>query len=507
MILGNYFLLEYPPDKLDKIELNKKLDFKWNSKMVEKLEKTKEFYKKKRGVQQFRERQQRELHAFLFDFSPYYQGLLNLKKDSTFIRINNIIKDVKEENNCCELIDIETVKKYTNKELKNIKFNKIMSNMIDNEIRKKIENKSYCDILEELYLSYLCLIEKLYDYLEKNGTFYFAFYFQPCDKKYVEIIYLLSLLFEKVIIMGGFEFLCLGYKGEFGLKREEYGKIKKSKTFDIIPKIGINEMEKYYKMVVKTEEERVKNNQEDNKDKMMKLFIEKGIKDILYVDFQSPYFNSFIIKLETMFNKNIDKKLLYGYIEKEYKTQLNDLNKILVKTLMKSKNSKTEDKNILEIGMGLGLYSLVLLKVVNKFKNTNLIISDLEQKSLWESDGIKYIEKEIEKKKDNYKFTQEDPLFLFPKLLKEKGKESLNIVLINKSYNFDRMVSYLEFINILLKKEGLIIIPKVVNRTNIEIDEYMKKNYNFMEKIDNKYYNIYKKIDNDERKIGDYNNF
>ncbi len=501
MILGSYYLLEYPKDINYEIKFNKKLNFSWDKQLFDNLDKTKNYYKKLYGVQNYRDKMRTENHLFNFNFRPFYQGLFDLQNDNIItLNIKKIIKlkDIKKNSDdhdskdyCCKLRRFRFKTDISTKNLKDKKFEFIWSNMLDlnQDEMIKLGLLKNCDVLEIVYYSNLSLIDKLYTYLELGGRLYFALFEQPCNKKSVEIIYLLSLLFDKVLIMGGKEFLCIGYKGEEGISRKEFKKIKESKSFSIEPKVGLEDMRKYYKIVVNSDINRIKYLVTSQYNKLFPFEFDKGIKDILYSNYQSKHFMHFIAKLELMFDKNIDYIYLYKYLEKEFKGQLNNLEKIISDKIKKNSLEKGLI-NIIEIGVGLGLYTKVLVDLNKKYKNDiKLIINDDEDKKKNMINFSKdYISNKIKINDDNLKSFISDIL--------KKQENKIDIILLNKTYEFDIIKKELKNIILLMKGGGLLIIDRSVNESNLELNSYIKDNINSVKDLSNKYFYIYQKIDN-----------
>jgi hypothetical protein len=505
MSLGNYFILEYPIHTFEKIVYNKPLTFPWKTKSFEKLDKTKMIIKKKQDIHRYEQLQLKESQLFLFDLTPFYQGLFRmLKQNHLYLRINHLMtqKNFIKNKPCCIINEyyydtqksINITKKNTNK-----KFKLISSVWVSPEVYyQQIGSKGYCGNLDILYFSYLSVIEKLYERLESGGNFFFAIYFQPCQKKYVEIIYLLSLFFHKVIIMNGNTFYCLGYRGNDILSQQEFKKIKESKTFQIYPKIEFKALSSYYQFILQNEYQKINYIIKEDIHPLVEIYLKKGIQDILFFDFQSKYFPYLLSRLESSYDIKITNDKIYSHLEKIYKKQINTLHQIVSKQLQKHKKTK---QHIFQLGMGYGIFTSVFIKILQKMKSCDLLVSDLEQKDVWENAGIQYIQN---MKKSNYKITYEDPITLLPNLLKEHSDSYFDIIFIQKSYAFDRMIGYLQFINLLLKENGLLIILKVVNETDLAIHDYMKSNYSFMKYIPNPYFYIFQKLDIDKRLITDF---
>ncbi len=487
MILGNYFLLEYPKNQDYEIKLNKKLSFKWDNELIENLDKQKIFYKKLYGVEIYRDKMKKQHHMFNFNFRPYYQGLFNLEiKNYMTLNISKILnkKDMKKNTNnidnkdfCCKLRRYKFKKMIESNNYKNKKFKFIWSNMVTQDVMDKLDKLSYCKILDVLYYSYLSLIDKLNKYLEIGGSLYFALYEQPCDKKSVEIIYLLSLLFDKIIIMSGKELLCINYRGEERLKREEFKKIKESNTFSIEPLIEIDDLQKYYKIIVKDEIERLEYLVTDQYTKLYPLIINKGIKDILFSNYDSEHFLHFIGKINIIFDKRMDYKTLYKYLEKEYNNQINDLEKII------KKESESKNINIIEIGIGLCIYT----KVFEKNKNINLILNEEDNNK----NNMIHFSKEYIKKKNKIN-SEELKVFIDNQLKKYENK--IDIILINKRYELKDIKKELKKMELLMKKDGLLIIDRSVNQSNLKLNDYIKNNFKNLDQIENNNFYIYKLI-------------
>lgn len=121
----------------------------------------------------------------------------------------------------------------------------LIQNMVSKDMYEKIKNMKYCD--RQLFLTnyYLTVISYLFNILNNNGNFFISF-FNYCNEISIEIIYILSLMFEKVTICNGIYIYCSNFLGNNSLiTKENIEKCIKNNNFSITPKKDLSSLLKY----------------------------------------------------------------------------------------------------------------------------------------------------------------------------------------------------------------------------------------------------------------------
>jgi predicted O-methyltransferase YrrM len=187
--------------------------------------------------------------------------------------------------------------------------------------------------------------------------------------------------------------------------------------------------------------------------------------------------------------KGLKINLIQDY-EKEKKRSLLYLQKF-IKTNLKDAQFT---KSILEIGMGLGVYTKYLKEALESFKiDTKLYVIDPNQKTIWKDMGVEYV-----KKKKDMIMMNESLITALPKIVNTSVR--FDVVLIHQYDKFDIMMYVLLFSKVLLRKNGYLIFVKSVYTVLEKIIDFMDGNYLFLKKIEDKNgFIIYQKIMEDNR--------
>ena len=237
------FVLKYPRDiKADIVEKkdkeNKELNFqtllriKKNKKILEDSLNEKEKMKikdieskiKDTEKVQFADLKQGILKSYqnCYYFTPYSI------KDIYGSKINQLSKDAEQS------LQIEKGKKYR----------KMGSVMLGEKIFKEIRKYDYCKRNELTTKVRLVILYRLYDLLEIGGSFYTSV-LTVCDIDEIEYIYLLSLLFDTIVMIDKYHIQCYQYLGEERISKKEF-KERLYKPFHIHPKPDVESLFSYF---------------------------------------------------------------------------------------------------------------------------------------------------------------------------------------------------------------------------------------------------------------------
>ncbi len=350
--------------------------------------------------------------------------------------------------------------------------------MYNHEIYDILENENYCERTKKLYLFHIKLIYYLFEYLELNGIFFLVI--TNCvEKNYIEYIYLLSLLFKKVVLIkreNNIYILCLDFVGQQKISKEQIENIIKNKgNFCIEPKPDLENMMNFLKRNIQFEIKLENLLLKKQYNKYLELNLEKYIKFITDVDVDHIRLLKLLNIYEEETNKNEKKKML-KIIEDKKKKEIKEIEKLNKEFLTRY----VRNFNILEIGMGSGVFTKNLIK---NLRNENLIIIDENQKKDWNSIGIKY--SGIEDSKKNIKLYEESSILCLPKILNDYYAHNFKIIFIHNFKNFDYMIYDMVFINKLICINGYLIIDKSSYNHVHEFIKYIELNYPFYKKIKN----------------------
>ncbi len=411
-------------------------------------------------------------------FASLQQGILKSYKNCYFfspysihdiygLKIKELSKDGKN-------IPIEIGKKYK----------KLGSTMLGEKIYKEIQKYDYCKRNELTLKVRIGILYRLYDLLELGGTFYTSI-LTICDIDEIEYVYLLSLLFDTIIMIDKYHIQCYQYLGEERITKRDF-KEKMYKPFHIHPKPHIHSLLNY-----------VENLSEYQFD-MYKLLIKGKYKK--YEEKSLEYILGSYMEVSV---DNPSIKVVENNFLRDYQIQLNT-SLIVDLILSKKKDTVKELKNILnlikiryvgyrylQIGMSYGAFSKIILE--NSNSNSFLHILDKDQKLIWDNQGIQYLHDNGFK---NFECIYEDSFVYMPQILKDFHPLSFSLIFIEKPFTFDIMMNFMVYIQLLLSRFGFLVFDKMININMFKVYEYIDKNYKHFERIPNKHgIVIYRKID------------
>ena len=369
---------------------------------------------------------------------------------------------------------------------KYIKYNTIIQNEVSKSMYDKLKDLSYCNRQNELINDYyLTIFISLFDVLEINGNLFFSL-FSICDNEEIDIIYLLSYMFDNIIIYNGLFIYCQGFRANNSLiTKEDIIKIKKNGMFCIEPKEKLNDLISYYNNII------------INKTLLYNLYIDNKYDEYIDTVFISLYNNIINRKINENIKHLIFQKMI-TFLKRIY------INNSVIKINSSIKNSEghylseiisnNNYKKCLEIGFAFGISAFYILSN----KNSTLISIDPNQITQWKSMGSKLIK--------SFKFNKRHKLIVkksyeaLPELLKKHGEGSFDFIFIDGWHTFDYTLVDFFYSNLLLKIGGIIVIDDAIHPGVADCVTYLTKNYNFYEKLNSpNTVASYKKIKNDDR--------
>ena len=351
------------------------------------------------------------------------------------------------------------------------KFDNLKFMMMGEKVYKLVRNYKYCD-REKMILQYrLKVIYQLYDYLKIGGNFITA-HMNICSVEQINYIYLLSLLFDRIILIDGTIVHCFGFLGEKGVSRDKFLTLSNQK-FYIHPKPNMESMVHYireniiYRMKKKKllEDHKYQKYIDDSFDRILSAYMEtsldsKKIKIVL---------DNYLLYLKMQKTQEWIINFMRDTRKKEIDYIHSLLNDVQIRYMSR----------ILKIGMSYGMYEEVFLKAK---PGLQLKIVSKDQNNYWEKVGIEYLESKGYK--DQIELMNEDIFYALPKLLQNYGESSMDIIFIEEVLSIDKMIYLWMHFGLMIRMFGLIIFDKMVNPTLYNFFDFINKNYPTLKKIE-----------------------
>ena len=340
-----------------------------------------------------------------------------------------------------------------------------------------IYNCKYTNILYNLCLKWIKYIFKIL----KNGdniAFYGTSY---CNDNIINLYYILTLIFEKVLILNGKTILCLNYndKSEYIKYINDFDETKNI-YLEIEPKPNIDKLKKYLDNIF------------ESSIKLYKLILEKDEQKIFgeVYNFYSSFAKDTFIKehdKDNLFHKYLQKFFIESYrrcfyIEQNKNTKSSIIKQIKIHSAIKKEDgenityiiNKYKLKKCLEVGMAFGISAFYILTAG---KDISLISIDPFQKDpkQWDSMGLKLI-----KKMDlnhRHHFIEELSYIALPKLLGSYGRNYFDFIFIDGWHTFDYTLIDFFYADKLLNKGGVILIDDTLHEGVKKFVKYIESNY------------------------------
>ena len=360
------------------------------------------------------------------------------------------------------------------------KYSFILQNMVGNELYSTIEKLNYCQREVKLNEYYYDVINLLKVHFMDRGCVFFAFFNNCVNSRTIETCFILSTMFEKVVIINSSYVYCFNF-------------LKRSDSFEYPCSIEFADKEKIKSKVVKfCVDDQIR------KEKMYKLYIEKKYDE--FIDLFISSNSDFILRLIN-YNDFLHLQMLTVkrlVFEDENIVRLNSNINYTEGCVISHIIKKYKCKKCLEVGFAFGISSSFILKSSEK---VSLISIDPYQSSQWNNYGLKLLKKLnvisrhtlIEKKSHQG----------LPILLNKFGENSFDFVFIDGFHTFDYTLVDVFFSTQLLKLNGILIIDDCLHKAVSRAVDYIDTNYNyFLRKIimkQSKTIAIYIKIKQDNR--------
>lgn len=393
------------------------------------------------------------------DIMKYFYQLFNINEKESYSLIN---KDDKDKfylykwfyNNKIEDID------------PNNKVDTVFYNNQSDIVYCKIKELSYCKRESFIYNHRISAILELFNCLNVGGTFFMTVY-GYCDARTIEILYILSFMFEYIIIYNSFNIFCYNFNPvitESNIKKME------SKNNIIEPKNDYDNLIKYL------------NNNIKYKINIFNLILNQNEDEVLLKTFNDlislcKYINPDLIEEFLISNNlNIMKYFKRVYIDNKLVKTSSGINNIegnTISNIIQNNNFK----HCLEIGMAYGLSSFYIL--MNK--NTSLVSVDPYQTSQWDNNGLKLLTEF--NFINRHKLYKETNYVALPKILEKYKENYFDFIFIDGFHTFDYTLFDFFYSNLLLKIGGIIIIDDALHYGVNKCIKYIETNYLYYTKL------------------------
>jgi predicted O-methyltransferase YrrM len=376
------------------------------------------------------------------------------------------------------------------KDIKN-KYKNIIYNTQSKYLYEKIAKYDSCKRESLLHNTKLRTISHLFDFLEEGGSFYIAFQ-GYCENGIIEILYILSFMFEYVIIYNSIYVLCKNFNSV--LRKSDIEKVI-NKVFSIEPKNDLENLIKYLNNNLKYQIFKY-NLLIENKEEEFLDTIKSEILDSV------KYYNpDKIDKVLLDFNFSIMKNFKMIYVDnKLIKTSsgINSNEGTTIVNIIKKYNFK----KCLEVGMAYGISAFYILSNID----TTLISIDPYQDTQWLNYGMNLLKEfDFNKRHKLYKLKS---YVVLPKLLKELGDNYFDFIFIDGFHTFDYTLVDIFYASLLLKVNGIIIIDDALHPGVKKCIDYIITNYKFYKKLESiNSMAVFMKYKEDERDWNFHYNF
>jgi len=383
-----------------------------------------------------------------------------------------------------------------NKAIRQQNFNKkykcILQNMLSPQMYSLVQNMGYCERENFLYEYKFRYLSMFFDLLETNGNA-FVTTFNYCDNISFELIYILSCMFEKVIIYNCFFVYCENFLGNNStITKEDLLKCIKN-NFTVTNKLNFDQFLTYIENGINKNIENLELISNKKYDEYINNKINLIYETIVYKQLPKETLSFFYKKILTNFKRVILEKNLINTNSSIKDEEGKFLSKIIT-------NNKY--KNCLEVGLAYGVSSFYIL--LNE--GTNLISIDPFQETQWNNYGVKLL-KEFELNKF-HQLILDKSYNALPQLLNQYGENSFDLIFIDGWHTFDYTLVDFFYSNLLLRKNGIIVIDDALHKGVNKCVKYIERNYKNYKKIDSPItVAAFKKLGDDNREWNFHSDF
>lgn len=344
------------------------------------------------------------------------------------------------------------------------KYNLITDNMASKEVYELMKDKLPCERPDILYKYQMKTISLLFDYLEIDGMF-FQSHTCICKQYQVEMIYLLSFMFESIIIFDGIYILCKNFLGDRYVSKNDIIPLIDNK-FTIMNK---SNEEKYITYITDVYKYYIK---------LYNYYLNEKIDDYIELAVYSIY-----KKISSVKHSSDSILFVYKLITDILRRVILDGNIIKVNSCIKSQEGnfiseiiqRYDCKTCLEVGMAFGISAMYILSAS---KYNTLISLDPFQSTQWNNNGKKLLK--MIGVSSRHKLIEEKSFIALPALLK---KQKFDFIFIDGWHTFDYTLIDFFYSLELLNDGGIIIIDDALHKGVSKCVKYIETNYPHCRKL------------------------
>jgi predicted O-methyltransferase YrrM len=337
------------------------------------------------------------------------------------------------------------------------KSNWFINGMVGPHLWNVIKEMNYCDSEQYMYKYHLKTISLLFDYLNIGGNYFHGF-MVICKTQQIQLIYLLSYLFKKIIIYDGIYLICQDFIGEQYIQQTD---IELLTDFTITSFECNDKLNDYLKHIYSYYIKLYTHFLNHEIDEYLHLSSYTIYKKITTFDIQPTIkIELFKLIIDTLRRVNLDNQIIK--INSAIKSQEG---KFISDTIQ-----HYQFKNCLEIGFAFGISAMYIL---SSSETTKLISIDPFQSTQWNNNGKKLIQ-ELDLHK-RHTCVEEKSYLALPKLLMKH--QTFDFIFIDGWHTFDYTIVDFFYAFLLLNVGGIIIIDDALHKGVNKCIKYLETNY------------------------------
>lgn len=343
------------------------------------------------------------------------------------------------------------------------KYKYILYNTQSIYLSNQIKKFDLCKREELLFTNKLKIISYLFQFLEKRGKFFLSIH-GFCNIQIIEIYYLLSFMFEYVIVYNSNYLVGINFDPVITKKDIEM-LLDKNHSFE--PKHDLDNFISYLITNLNYHIDKFTLLLDGKEQEFLNIIMNELISSFNYYNKKSV--DNFLLD----YNFNIIDHFKTIYLNDnlfKVSSNINSREGLFIKNVIEKNNYK----KCLEIGMANGISAFYILSNLN----TSLISLDPYQEKQWDNIGVKLL-KEFNFNK-RHKLYEKKSYIALPMLIKKKHK--FDFIFIDGFHTFDYTLIDFFYSNLLLKINGSIIIDDALHHGVAKCVKFIESNYNFYKK-------------------------
>jgi hypothetical protein len=373
-------------------------------------------------------------------FLYYRISSLNLKNPGIFVECKNKIK-LKKWDDISIFVNMEKIKK------KRKKYKYLFSTTYAPNLFKKLTGKYVCDKEEIEYKYALMNLYIYFEFLEEGGDAHFKI-FSTCHSQTIELIYLLSSLFQYVFTSDGQTYYCYFFLPNYRVTKKDIIQCIRKPFFKIEPKPGLKNFLKTIEKIT------ISSSFYYSQSVYFKMIYCSYLNlDIIFAYSPLEFFKfKNIIQYQILFLTDILKNQPIDYF---YKTKQFTFFQNYMETLSQLFKKNTF-KHILELDIGWGIQSIFFLqqKSIQKY----YLIDSFEQ-IFYQNQHYHFLQNHLTtQQKKKLKFSSENYLFLLSKLFESYHDTFFDFILLNNFTTEDDFLMKFFYCDKLIQPKGILMI-------------------------------------------------